>query len=176
MNALHSVLHFLPKIGLCLATLVGIVLVPFGLPGVWLIVASSILYSFFYDYAPGVSDIWVNVILVFLGLIAEAFEFLVGTLGGRMVTEISTGAIVSSVIGGIIGAIIGVPVFLIGSFLGLLLGAFLGAFVYEFLVKKDFIIAFKSAVAVFFSRMVASFLKTCIAVGMTVYLGFKLIN
>lgn len=174
MNALYSTLHFLPKIGLCLAALLGIGMVPFGLPGVWLIVASSILYSVFYDYSPQASDVWVNVILVFLGLLAEALEFLVGSLGGKMMTEISTGAIVASIVGGIVGAIIGVPVFLIGSFLGLLLGAFLGAFLYEFLVQKDFVIALKSAVAVFFSRMVASFLKTCIALGMAIYLGFKL--
>lgn len=174
MNALHSILQFLPKIALCLAAILGIVMVPFGLPGVWLIVGSSILYSLFYDYSPQASDFWVNGMLIFLGLIAEALEFLVGTLGGKMMTEISTGAIVSSIVGGIIGAIIGVPVFLIGSFLGLLLGAFLGAFIYEFLIQKNFIIALKSATAVFFSRMVASFLKTCLAVGMTLYLGFKL--
>lgn len=174
MAWLHSILHFLPKIGVCLAMLAGILLVPLGLPGVWLIVGASLLYSYFYDYNPGASDVWPNVLLILMGLLAEFLEFLVGSVGGKMVTEVSTGAIVSSIIGGLIGAFVGVPVFLIGSFLGLLLGAFLGAFAYEFLVKKDFSVALKSAVAVFLSRMVASFLKTCIALGMSIYLSFKL--
>ena len=52
----YSILHFLPKLFVCLATLVGIVLVPLGLPGVWLIVASALTYSYFYDYSAGHSD------------------------------------------------------------------------------------------------------------------------
>ena len=101
-------------------------------------------------------------------------EFLVGTLGGKKF-EVSTGAIVASFIGGLIGAIIGVPVFLIGSLLGLLLGVFLGALVYEWIVTRNLGIALKSAIAVFFSRLVASFMKTCIAIAMGVYLGFKIL-
>lgn len=173
-NIFHDTLQFLPKLAVCFATLTGIILVPLGLPGVWLIVAASLTYSYYYDFVPGSSDYWVNAMLFILALLAEILEFLVGNLGGKLMTEISTGAIISSIVGGLIGAIVGVPVFLIGSFLGLLLGAFLGALIYEFIVARDFAIALKSATAVFFSRMVASFLKTCIALGMATYLSYKL--
>lgn len=109
-----------------------------------------------------------------MAILAEILEFFVGTWGGKMLIEVSTGAIVSSIIGGLLGAFIGVPIFLIGSFLGLLLGAFLGALIYEWIHLKSFSVAMKAATAVFFSRMVASFLKTCIAVAMASYLSYKL--
>ncbi len=170
----HSILQFLPKIFVCVSTLLGIILVPLGLPGLWLIVATSLTYSYFYDFGPGSSDYWVNAILFLLALLAEVLEFLVGTFGSKAMVEVSTGAIISSIVGALIGAMIGVPVFLIGAFLGLLLGAFLGAFIYEWIVQKDFSVAVTTAVAVFLSRMVASFLKTCIALVMATYLSWKL--
>jgi len=164
---------FLPKILLIAVILAGVVIVPLGLPGTWLIVGAAFLYSLFLDFTPGSSDVWVIVILIVLALIGEILEFLVGTLGGKKL-DVSTGAIIASFVGGILGAIIGVPVFLIGALLGLLLGVFLGALIYELVVTKNVGIALKAAVAVFFSRLVASFMKTCIAVGMGVYLVFKL--
>lgn len=163
---------FLPKIGLLLFILAGIVLVPLGLPGTWVIVASAFLYSVFFDFSPPQGDLWVIVVLVVLALLGEVLEFLVGTLGGKKL-NVSTGAIIASIVGGLVGAIVGVPVFLVGSLLGLLLGAFLGALLYEWFITKDFRLALGSAMAVFFSRMVASFVKTCIAIGMGVYLAFK---
>jgi uncharacterized protein len=163
----------LSKALLILFTLAGIVLVPLGLPGTWLIVGVAFLYSFFFDFLPPGGDIWVLIVLITLAVLGEILEFLVGTLGGKQF-DVSTGAIISSVVGGLIGAIIGVPVFLIGSLLGLLLGVFLGALIYELAMTKQIGLALKAALAVFFSRMVASFIKTCIAVGMGVYLGFKI--
>jgi uncharacterized protein YqgC (DUF456 family) len=161
------------KIVLVLLILAGIVLVPLGLPGTWIIVGGAVLYSFFYNFSPTSSDLWVIAILIILAVIGEVLEFLVGTLGGKKL-EVSTGAIVASFVGGILGAIIGVPVFLIGSLLGLLLGVFLGALIYELIVTKDMGLALRAAIAVFFSRLVASFMKTCIAVVMGIYLGFKI--
>ena len=161
------------KFLLILLTVGGIVLVPLGLPGVWIIVGSAFLYSLFFDFVPAGGDGWVIAILVALAIFAEVLEFLVGVLGGKKL-DVSTGAIICSVVGGLIGAIVGVPVFLIGSLLGLLLGAFLGALIYELIATKEVGPALKAALAVFFSRMVASFLKTCIALGMGIYLVFKL--
>ncbi len=169
----HQILQFLPKIAVCLSALVGIIMVPLGLPGVWLMVASGLVYSYFYDFNPGHSDFGANGILFFLAFLAEILEFLVGALGAKA-AHVSTGAVIASVLGGLVGALVGVPVFLMGSFLGLLLGAFLGAFLFELFMTRHFKLATQAAIAVFFSRMVASFLKTCIALGMATYLSYKL--
>jgi uncharacterized protein YqgC (DUF456 family) len=165
---------FLPKVFLLGFILGGIALVPLGLPGTWIIVGAAFLYSLFLDFSSKGSDFWVILTLILMAVVGEVIEFLVGTLGGKKF-EVSTGAIIASFVGGILGAIIGVPVFLIGSLLGLLLGVFLGALIYELAVTKDWGVALKSAIAVFFSRLVASFMKTCIAVAMGIYLGFKIL-
>ncbi len=151
----------------------GIILVPLGLPGAWLIFSSAALYSLFYNFTPGKTDFWTLLILLLIASLGEILEFLVSVWGGKKL-KVSNGALIASIIGGLIGAVVGVPVFLIGSLLGLLLGVFLGALVYEFLVEKDFSKALKAALAVFFSRLVASFMKTCLALGMFVYLCFRL--
>ncbi|HCU24837.1 MAG TPA: hypothetical protein DF383_07455 [Deltaproteobacteria bacterium] len=154
--------------------LVGILLVPLGLPGTWVIVAGSLLYSFFDSFDGGATSPWrVNAILIGLAAFGEIVEFAVGTLGGKPF-RVSNGAIVSAFFGGIVGGIIGVPVFLIGALLGIFLGAFLGALFYEWITLKTFSRAFVNAMAVLASRIVATFLKASLAVGMGVYLAFKI--
>lgn len=166
-------LLLIPKTILFLLILIGIIFVLFGLPGTWIIAAGAFLYSIFFDFKPGSSDFWVVFILVIAAILGELLEFAVSILGGKKM-NVSTGAIIASIAGGIIGAIVGVPVFLIGSFLGLLLGTFLGAFVYELIMTQKLEIALQSASGVFFSRVIATFMKTSVAIGMGIYIGFKL--
>ncbi len=166
-------LLLIPKTVLFLLILIGIIFVLFGLPGTWMIVAGAFLYSLFFDFNSGGSNFWVVFILIILALLGEALEFLVSVIGGKTL-QVSTGAIIASIAGGLIGAMIGIPIFLIGSFLGLLLGAFIGAFIYEWAITQKFGVALRSAVAIFFSRMMAIFVKTCLAIGMGAYIGFKI--
>lgn len=154
--------------------LLGVLLVPLGLPGTWVIVLTSLVYSFFYSLDGGASSaLWVNGVLIVLAMFGELMEFVIGTFGSKPL-KVSNGAIVCAFIGGIIGAVIGVPVFLIGAVLGLFIGAFVGAFVYEWATLNDFGRAFVNALAVLATRIVASFLKTTLAVGMGIYLVFKI--
>ncbi|MBF0492801.1 MAG: DUF456 domain-containing protein [Deltaproteobacteria bacterium] len=165
-------MHFVPEIILLLASLVGVALVPLGLPGTWLIFALSFLYSLLWNFSRSSSDFKVLALLFILALMGEILELFVSFWGAKKL-QVSTGAFWASLAGGLLGALIGVPVFLIGSLLGLLLGTFLGAFVYEYVKRQSFKNATLSAFAVFFSRMVASFMKTALALGMWVYLLFK---
>ncbi|MCE9625789.1 MAG: DUF456 domain-containing protein [Deltaproteobacteria bacterium] len=156
-----------------LAVGLGVMMVPLGLPGTWVIVVGGVLYSIFFQFDGGVtSAIKVNVVLVGLAVFGEIVEFGVGTLGSKPL-NVSNGAIVCAFIGGIVGAIVGVPIFLIGSLIGLFIGAFLGALIYEWATLNNFGRAFVNAGAVLATRMVATFLKTTLAVGMGVYLIFK---
>lgn len=156
-----------------LVLLAGLLIVPLGLPGIWLIVAGALVYSFFGDFDPGRSDFWVLFFTFLLALVGEGIEFYVGVVGSKKM-KVKTGAIVSSLIGGILGAIIGVPVALVGSLLGLFAGVFLGAFIYELFVEHDIQKAVQAALVVFFSRVTALFIKTVVAFGMVVYLLMKL--
>jgi len=156
-----------------LAIGLGISMVPLGLPGTWVIVVGGVLYSLFFKFDGGAtSAIKVDVILIGLALFGEIVEFGVGTLGSKQL-KVSNGAIICAFIGGIVGGIIGVPIFLIGALIGIFLGAFTGAFVYEWITLQNFGKAFVNAGAVLATKMVATFLKATLAVGMGVYLGFK---
>lgn len=156
-----------------LLTLVGLVLVPFSLPGTWLIVLTSVLYSIFYPFGAGESPLFVNALLIAIAIFGEIVEFAVGTFGGKTF-KVSNGAIISAFVGGIVGAIIASPIFLIGALLGLFIGAFLGAFIYELIYLKSFSRALVNALAVLASRVVASFLKTSLALVMAFYFIFKI--
>ncbi len=168
-----SSLVFIPKILILLAILFSVLIVPLGLPGNWILVALSLLTSYLFPLSPHESSVFPMILMIFFASLGEAIEWGVGFVGGKKM-QVSNGAIWASVAGGLLGAIIGVPVFLIGSLLGLLLGTFLGAFLYEIFITKKLWIALRSALAVFFSRLVASFLKTAIGVGMGIYLGYRL--
>lgn len=183
MNYLRSLYDKIPwsdlgrlgGLGFVLACVVfGILMVPLGLPGTWLIVVGSILYSFFFVFDGGATSLWtVNAILIGLAVFGEIVEFFIGTLGSKPL-KVSDGAIVCAFIGGIVGAIVGVPIFLIGSILGVFIGAFIGAFIWEWVHLKSFGRAFTNALAVLATKVVATFLKTTLAIGMGVYLVFKL--
>ena len=169
-----AVIQWIVTIGVILFIIVGIILVPISLPGTWLIVATSLVYTIFYSFDGGqTSGWWVNGWLILLATFGELMEFGVGTLGGKAV-QVSNGAIIAAFLGGFVGLIIGVPVFLIGSLLGMFIGAFLGALVYELFVQKSVGVAFKTACTVLATRVVASTLKTLLAVGMGIFLIWKM--
>jgi len=170
----HEIAHW-AAIGLVfLMIAVGIVLVPLSLPGTWVIVLSSVLFSLFFPFDGGATSAFaVNAKLIGVAVFGELMEFGVSTLGSKPL-KVSNGAIACAFVGGIVGAIIGVPVVLVGSLIGLFLGAFLGAFIFEWVTLKDFKRAFVNACAVLATRLVAMVLKSALALGMGLYLMFKL--
>jgi uncharacterized protein YqgC (DUF456 family) len=153
---------------------VGILMTPLTLPGTWLVAGAGVLYSIFSNFDGGATSTWwVLGWLVGLATFGEIMELVVGTLGGKAV-NVSNGAIIAAFVGGMLGLFIGVPVFLVGALIGLYLGAFLGAFIYELYVLGSVGKALVTAATVLTTRMMASFLKTCLAIGMAVFLGFKM--
>ncbi len=162
-------MFFLIKILLTLALVTGVLLVPLGFPGTWMIFGAGVLSTLFLK----IGSWWMLFFLLVMALLGELLEFWVGIYSGKKM-NVSTGALVTSFIGGILGMMIGVPIFLIGSLLGLCLGVFLGAFAYELILHRSLKTALQAATAVFFSRLIASFVKTCIAIGMAIYLGVNL--
>lgn len=155
-----------------LLLLIGLLLVPLGLPGAWLMVVVAFVYSLLTDFQAGQNDLWVLVVVVILALIGELLEFGIGVLGSKKL-KVSNRAIIFSLIGGFIGAVVGFPIILIGSLIGLFVGAFLGAFIYEIFEQKNLAKALKSSIACFFSRVTAMFFKTGIAFAIVVYLLMK---
>ena len=116
--------HALPALLLGVCIILGLLLVPLGLPGLWVMVAGIVGYGWLTDFRSiGVATIAVVLGIAFLGEIIEAwlgFRF-ARTFGGSR--RSAWGALV----GGIVGAAMGVPVPILGSVLGAFLGSFVGA-------------------------------------------------
>src|SRR6266513_274442 len=116
--------HALPALLLAVCCILGLVLVPLGLPGLWIMVAGVVGYGWLTAFrSVGVATIAIVLGLAFLGEVIEAwlgFRF-ARTFGGSR--RSAWGALV----GGIVGAVMGVPVPVVGSVIGAFVGSFAGA-------------------------------------------------
>jgi uncharacterized protein YqgC (DUF456 family) len=118
---------------LILALASGLVLIPFGLPGLWVMVLGVIGYGWLTGFATvGVATIAVVLSLAALGEIVEAW---IGFRSARRYGG-SRRAGWGAMIGGLVGAVVGVPVPVVGSVVGAFVGAFAGAAVFEYTVAR----------------------------------------
>src|SRR3712207_5504062 len=104
------------------ALVIGLILIPFGLPGLWLMVGAALVYSY---VAPERLGIWTILGITALAVVAEVIEFV---LAGRYARKYggSRRAGWGAIVGGMVGAIVGVPVPVLGSLVGAFVGAFAG--------------------------------------------------
>lgn len=120
--------ELIPLVVLILAFVVGLVLIPFGLPGLWLMVVALVGYAALGRFEqvgwPTLAAV------VVLGVVAEAAE---AWLGFRFAKKYggSNRAGWGAFLGGLVGAVIGTPVPVIGNIVGAFVGAFVGAVVLQ---------------------------------------------
>jgi len=118
---------------LVVAGLVGLVLIPLALPGLWVMVGGVLAYGWLTDFRSiGVATIAIVLGIAFLGEIIDnwlGFRF-AKRYGGS--NRSGWGALV----GGLVGAAVGVPVAIIGSVIGAFIGAFIGAAVFEYTYSR----------------------------------------
>jgi hypothetical protein len=119
---------------LVLAQLAGLLLIPFGLPGIWLQVVALGVYAWVGGFQQ-VGLLTLGVVMV-LAVLAEVAEFV---LGGRYAARYggSRRAAWGAILGGLVGAILGVPVPVVGSVIGAFLGSFAGAAAMELSLSKS---------------------------------------
>lgn len=116
------------------ALLGGLLLVPLGLPGLWVMLGAAIVY--WIAVPTGGVGLVTVVIASALVIVAEVLEF---TIAGRYTKKYggSRRASWGAILGGIVGALVGVPVPVVGSLIGAFVGSFVGAFVGEYTVHRD---------------------------------------
>jgi uncharacterized protein YqgC (DUF456 family) len=151
---------------LALTALVGLVLVPLGLPGIWLIVGAAAVYN----PLTGTEAVgtWTIIGVLVLATIAEVIEF---TLAARFTRQYggSKRAGWGAIIGGMIGAIVGVPVPVIGSVIGAFVGSFAGALVAEWSRGTSTGPATRVATGALLGRVAATAAKIAIGFVMAVW-------
>ena len=151
---------------LVLAT--GLLMIPFGLPGTWILAGAAVGYSIL---VPGSIGMVTVVLVAVMALIGELIEFyftakFIKRYGGS--SRASWGAI----LGGMVGALIGVPIPLIGSVIGALAGAFVGAFAAELSRGSEGGVATRVATGALVARAVSSATKVGIGLAMAAWILF----
>jgi len=141
----------------------GLVLVPFGLPGLWMMVLGVIGYGWLTGFhAVGA---WIIALVVGLAFVGEIVEW---WLGFRFAAKYggSRRAGWGALIGGIVGAIVGVPVPVIGSVIGAFIGSFAGAALFEYTRERHAGVAVRAGWGAMLGRAVAAGAK--IALGLVI--------
>ena len=159
------------QIVLVVALIVGLLMVPFGLPGLWVMLGAVTLYS----YALPAGGIGTGAIIVVgaLAFLGELLEFL---LTGRFVKRYggSRRSGWGAVLGSIVGAIVGVPVPVIGSLIGAFAGAFAGAWLAELTLRGEVRAATHVATGALLGRMAAVATKAGVGCAVIVWVVFAL--
>lgn len=117
------------------AVLLALLLIPLGLPGLWLQVGASIVVVL----TSGGALLGWSWVLAFAGLamLAELVEFLLGQWGTRRFGG-SSRAAWGALIGGLLGAVVGgVPIPIVGAVVASFVGTFVGAIVGEMSERGD---------------------------------------
>ena len=138
---------------------IGLLLVPLGLPGLWLMLAAAVGYQLL--VTPATIGWAAIAICAALATIAEILEF---TLSVRYTKKYggSKRAGWGALVGGLVGAVMGVPIPIIGSVIGAFGGSFLGALVAEYSVAKNHGAAGRAAWGSLIGRVFATVAKTAL--------------
>ena len=137
----------------------GLVLIPLGLPGLWVIAGAALVFN----PLAGSDRVGTGTVIgVFLlAVVAEVIEFM---LAGRFARRYggSRRAGWGAIIGGIVGAIVGVPVPIVGPMLGAFVGSFAGALVAEYTRGTSTGAATRVATGALLGRVAAVAVKSAI--------------
>ena len=153
----------MPLLILAAVIVLSLILIVLGLPGLWIMVATAVVYNMI---VPGDPIGWVSLIAVaVLALIAELLEF---TMTGRYARKYggSKRAGWGAIIGGMIGAVVGVPVPIVGPVIGAFVGSFVGALIAELTGGASAGDATRVAKGALIGRVVSTMLK--IGIGFTI--------
>ena len=139
------------------AVLGGLLMIPLGLPGIWLMLVAGVGHRLLVS-PPTIG--WGT--LAVLALIALGAEWLEFSIAGKYTRKYggSKRASWGAILGGLAGAFVGLPVPVVGSVVGAFAGAFAGALIAEYSVEKNHDKATRAATGALVGRAVATALKS----------------
>ena len=143
------------------AAIVGLALIPLGLPGLWVMVGGILVYGWLTDFrSMSVATIVVILAIAFAGEVIESW------LGFRYAKRYggSGRSGWGALIGGLVGAVVGVPIAVIGSVLGAFIGSFIGAALFELTYSRDAGVATRAGWGAVVGRAAAAAVKVALGV------------
>ena len=167
---MDTALEILMRIFLVIGLLVGMICIPLGLSGTFIVLGVTAVY----DLLHGFHVIGIPLLLLFLGLcvVGEVIESFLGSVMARRFGAGKWG-MVAAFVGGIVGAVVGngvVPI--VGALIGSFLGAFVGATAAEWAVRSREVGAardgLRAGYGAFVGKVAASVIKMGIGAGIAV--------
>jgi len=158
---------------LILGIVAGLLLVPLGLPGLWVMVITILAYGWLTDFRSlSVASIGIVLALAFIGEIIESW------LGFRFAKRYggSSRSGWGALIGGIVGAVIGVPIPVIGSVIGAFVGSFIGAALFEYSASHQLGVATRAGWGSVVGRAAAAAAKIGLGVIIAVIAAFAALS
>ena len=154
---------------LAAASVIGLLLIPFGLPGLWVILFGIIGYGWITSFRTlGTGFLILAIALALLGEVLESW------VGFRFAKRYggSSRAGWGALVGGLVGAVVGVPIPIIGSVIGGFVGAFIGAAVFEYTKARQTQGSVRAGWGAVLGRAAAVAIKMGLGVAMVVGAGF----
>lgn len=112
----------------CFANMLGLLMIPLGLPGIWLQFAAALAVTLFLPPHLG----WFWTLLVFIMAAGgEVLDFIMGNIGFKIANGSSLASWMSLGFGfifGFFGMFIPIPIFILGSLIGSMIMSFVGTF------------------------------------------------
>jgi len=149
-----------------LILIAGVIIIPFGVAGTFIIAADSLVYGL----ATGFEKISITLVIVLFGISIglEIFEAVFGAMLAKKFGG-SKWAAAGAIIGGFLGAVAGssaAPV--IGTLLGGFFGAFTGAAIFELLTSGDSKRSLHAGIGAFIGALTSKITKIIIAITMVI--------
>jgi len=153
---------------LILLNTVWLALVPFALPGNWLIIITTSLFAW-WQSDQNVFSVYTLIFITVIALIAEVVEFFGGAGGAKKAGARLRGTC-GAVLGAIIGACLGtflIPIPLVGTVLGSAIGAAMGALAFELSGGREIRESINTGIGAGAGQLIAAFAK--IAAGFLIW-------
>jgi uncharacterized protein YqgC (DUF456 family) len=167
-------LSILGWVGFGLGLLVGLLFIPLGLAGTWIILGVGCVVSLLTEFTR--VEWQVLLVLGILAGIGEVLESLLGVFSVRRFGA-SKWAMLGTFVGGIVGGIAGTGVVpIIGSLVGAFVGAFVGAVAGELLHRREMSASMRAGWGAFLGRLLAIVIKFEIGVVMVIVLIWRVLR
>jgi len=146
-------------------SVIGLAMIPLGLPGLWVMVGGILAYG----WLTGFRSVGVIMIAIILG-IAFLAEIIDNWLGFHFAKRYggSTRSGWGALLGGLVGAVIGVPIALIGSVIGAFVGSFIGAALFELSYSRHAGVAAHAGWGAVMGRVAAAAVKIALGIVLAV--------
>ena len=172
-------MHFAVTLVLFIGMAAGLVLIPFGLPGIGVIFGSALFYALLTEFNSGIS---LNLILLLgaLTVFGETADNWLMAAGAKRFGASTTAAWLS-LLGGFLGALILGPMLavvlnVIGPVVGAFLGAFISVVLYERRQKQNWREALRAGWGTLLGRVAGIALKMVVGVGLVAAVAWSVLS